>query len=581
MQLHRLLCSIFASLLCCTPCMATPFHQSLAKKRAIADLDSIHNIFEVKYAPKQWKQEYANWDLTQAIEEAKNKIESLPSLSTKACQVVLRDFFNSTKDYHVGVRFFSTESATLPFLIKGAEGRYFFSYIDRIYLSRLDFPFEVGDEILTFGGAPVHEVVQNLRVREFGSNVFETDQALAEMTLTHRRGTLGHIIPSGQVEVTGKQKGSEEPITTVLTWYYSPEKIREFSKLGAHVGYDSLEQAWDEDYRSVLKNSGFFKKMMVAHHWDKSYVGAFTQLNKHAIGARTSFIPSLGKKVWKTGDEMVFDAYIFQSPSGKKIGYIRLPHYIGEEEELEEFGSIMNYFQKRTEALVIDQVNNPGGSVFYLYALASTLANSPMATPKHHMAMTQEEVYIADLLLPYLEQVNSNETARVVLGDTMEGYPIDYEFVKLMKQFCHFLISQWESGKLYTDPTFLFGVDHVKPHPQYRYTKPILVLINSLDFSCGDFFPAILQDNKRATILGTRTSGAGGYVLQTMYPNHSGMSSFALTGSLAERINKEPIENLGVQPDIKYELTVSDLQNDYQEYVNKIVETVEALANNS
>jgi hypothetical protein len=581
MKSIRVLGSFFTSLMICTAVAwggVLP-GSSLMKKRVLADLDSIHHIFDVKYAPKSWKNEFANWDLDQSIAEAKSRVESLPAPSLKECQVILRDFFNSAKDYHVGVRFFSTESATLPFLVKGAEGRYFVSYVDRDQLSTSKFPFEVGDEILTFGNMPISKVIDDLRIREYGNNTLETDQALAEMALTQRRGDLGHLIPSGAVEVSGIKKGELKRLNVTLTWSYTPERIKDFSKLGAMADVQDLAQIGEgsDDLRSLLKKSQFFEKFMVSYLWDKSYVGSFTEMNKHSIGARTSFIPQLGKKIWQTASDDIFDAYIFNSPSGKKIGYVRIPHYMGEAEEVEEFGTIMNYFQKRTDALIIDQINNPGGGVFYLYALASTLTDKPLYAPKHHIAMTQQEVYIANLLLPYLEQVTNDETARTVLGDTMEGYPVDYQFVKVMKEFCHFLIAQWESGKLFSDPTCLFGVDEIRPHPKFRYTKPILLLVNSLDFSGGDFFPAILQDNKRATIFGTRTAGAGGFVLAAEFPNHSGMKGFGMTGSLAERIDKKPIENLGVRPDIHYDLSSTDLREDYKEYLVAILEAVEII----
>lgn len=578
MKTKSLFSALFAGLLITTVSFASPMGSSLTKRRVLSDLESIHSIFDVKYAPLQWKGEFANWNLEQAIQEAKDKVENIPNPSLKECQVIVRDFFNSTRDYHVGVRFFSTESASLPFLVKGTQNRYFVCDVDRNLVSKSKFPFEIGDEILTFDGRPVHEVVDELRRIEFGSNTYETDLALAEMLLTNRHGAMGNRIPQGNVEVTGKKKGSSKTISATLTWDYVPEKIRDFAKIGAaNMAFLATPMEWKTDFQTALKKSQFFEKFMIFHQWDRSYVGAGTEMSNHALGSRSSYLPTLGKKNWKSGSDWMFDAYIFQTMSGKNIGYIRIPHYMADVEELEEFGQIMNYFQTRTDALVIDQLNNPGGSVFYLYALASTLTDKPLYAPKHHIALTQEEVHTALFMLPYLEQVKNDSTARSVLGDDVGGYPVNYEFVCLMKKFCNFLIDQWNEGKLYTDPTHLFGVDQIVPHPRYKYTKPVLLLINSLNFSGGDFFPAILQDNKRATLMGTRTAGAGGYVLSTSFPNHSGIKGFVMTGSLAERIDKNPIENLGVKPDILYELAVEDLQGEYQPYANAIVEKVESL----
>lgn len=568
---HRILGS-FLALLVSANVFAS---DALIKKRVLSDLETIRNIFEVKYAPLSWKNEFAKWELNQAIEDAKNKVNSLASPTLKDCQIIVRDFFNSTRDYHVGVRFYSTEIASLPFLIQGAEGRYFISFIDRNQISTREFPFEVGDEITTFNEQPIQKVIEELRQQEFGTNTQETDQALAELALTYRRGDLGNTVPSGVVKISGKQKGTGKTLKSSLKWDYLPEKIRDFSKLEKPAPFLVEKEG---TLRTSLKVNQFFDKFMVSHFWNPSFKSSSPILNNHALGSRSSYLPLLGEsKIWESDEDNFFDAYIFATPSGKKIGYIRISHYVADEEEVEEFGEIMNYFQSRTDALVIDQINNPGGSVFYLYGLVATLTDKPFYTPKHHIALTQEEVNMALTFLPYLEWIRNDEDAQGALGDTMGGYPIDYEFVQLMKKFCNFLVDQWNAGKLYTDPTFLFGVNEIKPHPHYQYTKPILLLVNSLDFSGGDFFPSILQDNKRATVMGTRTAGAGGYVLSVEYPNHSGIKSFNLTGSVALRIDQKPIENLGVKPDIHYQLSVADLQNGYKEYASAVISAVENL----
>lgn len=571
MIMHRLLGSILALLISTSGFAAA---DGIIKKRVLSDLEFIRHVFEVKYAPLAWKNEFSKWELNQAIDEAKAKIQSLPEPTIKECQVILRDFFNTTRDYHAGVRFYSTEMANLPFLIQRAEGRYFVSFVDRSQVSTKEFPFEVGDEILTFNGQPIKKVIEELRQQEFGLNTLETDQALAELNLTFRRGDMANVVPSGSVTVAGKQKQTNKNLSAQLKWNYIGEHIRDMSKFEHPVQWLVKKE---ETLKNSLQINEFFNKFMVSHFWDPAAIKAL-QVNNHTIGARSSYIPVLGaEKVWTSESDNFFDAYIFESSSGKKIGYIRIAHYIGEKDEVEEFGSIMNYFQDHTDALVIDQINNPGGSLFYLYGLVSTLADKPFFTPKHRIALTQGEVNMALTLLPYLEWIRNSEEARGALGETMEGYPIDYEFIKLMKQFCYFIVDQWNEGKLFSDPTYLYGFNELKPHSDYRYSKPILLLVNSLDFSGGDFFPSILQDNKRATIMGVRTAGAGGYVINVEYPNHSGIKNFNLTGSIALRKDQKPIENLGVEPDVHYHLSVKDVQDGYKEYAAAIVTAVENL----
>ncbi len=544
------------------------------KKNMLSTVDFIGTVFESKYAPCEWKQSYYGWNLQREIEIAKTRLIQTKNPSLKEFQGILRDLFNSTKDYHVSIQFFSTESASLPFLVKSAEGRTFVSYIDKktlpshIWLS-------VGDEIVSFNGQPIQAAIKDLALKELGSNTPETDFAEAELLLTNRIGATGITVPKGPVSFQVRRRCGEVN-TYTMDWNYQPEKFRDFTRLKNLAGISAEKKGTlfpQQNWKKALHENGFFSK------WEVNQGNLELPLDTcgYAIGARHSYIPELGNKFWESDYLCPFHAYIFRHPCGKKVGYIRIPHYAGCEDELADFSMIIKRFEKETDALVIDQINNPGGSLFYLYALLSHLTNKPLVSPKHHLTLTQLEIDLAIELLPIFDLIRDDETAKDCLGETFDGYPVDMRFVRLFKSFCEFILKEWNEGHLYTSAVHVFGVDDIQPDPVNRYTKPILLITNPLCYSCGDFFPAILQDNKRAVVFGTRTSGAGGYVVRSHFPNMLGIKGFSLTGSLAERINKKPIENLGVLPDVSYNHTLNDLQNNYIDYRSAILKQLQTM----
>jgi C-terminal processing protease CtpA/Prc len=132
--------------------------------------------------------------------------------------------------------------------------------------------------------------------------------------------------------------------------------------------------------------------------------------------------------------------------------------------------------------------------------------------------------------------------------------------------YAKFILSELKAGRRLTNPTYIFGVEQIKPNPTVQYTKPIIVLINELDFSAADFFAAVMQDNKRATLFGVRTSGAGGAVKSVEFPNQFGIEHLAYTWTIAMRPIGKPIENLGVQPDEQYQITADDLRTAFAGY---------------
>lgn len=541
------------------------------KEHMLKNLDYIQEVFSIKYAPLEWKGQHKDWHLEEAIAMAKAKVHSLSKPTTKQFHRIVREFFQSAADYHVSVSFYSYEGAELPFSIRSAEGRYFVVDIDSRYTGCCSFfPLDVGDEILSFNGVEISKAIEQFRKEEFiFGNTEESDKGLAEMSFTHRMGRRGEQVPQGEVKMTIKTKrGSIRDVK--VKWDYFKELMPEPGALQIeNQNFALLSHPSSETHNEIEK---FFKKIMIHPFWLESKIHCD---GSHGMGARQSFIPELGTKLWKSSDDCTFYAYIFKSPKGKNIGYVRIASYMGDAEETEEFKKIIEVLKGRTDALVIDQVNNPGGSVFYFYSLLALLTNQPLTVPAQHIALTQEEIRVAIMLLQALDKVYDDQSAKEILGENLGGYRVTYKFVKSMMNYCQFLIKEWREGHMITAPTYLFGVEKIEPHPNTSYTKPILFLTNSLDFSGGDFVPAILQDNHRAMILGTRTAGAGGYIVQARFPNRSGIAQFNFTGSRAIRKGGACLENLGVQPDIELKLTAYDMQNNYEDYKTAILTTLD------
>jgi len=554
----------------CLLTSAFPLLAQPKQEKMKGHLDMIRNILDVGYAPISWKEKHFGWNLDDEIEKAKQKVDEQPDISVKSFQKIVRDFFMSMHDLHVSARFHSTEYASLPFFVKGVDGKYYITYINHEMLSPSVYRMEKGDELVSFDGKLTDEVIINLQQELMSTTCEGTDRCMTELFLTNRIGSHAHDVPTEPIMIGIRKQNQQRINYYQLTWNYEPELVSNHFKINTSI---------------VDKEKSFLEQNILKPQMVSSYNDFFQSLMIKDLqagikpGARKSFLPLLGKKWWSSGSDNTFYAYLYENECGHLIGYIRIPHYTGSTDEVFEFAKIIEYFEERSHALIIDQVNNPGGSLFYMYALAGILTDQPLYTPKHRVSISQMEVAQAIKLIPLFETIANDDDAKAVLGDLFSGHPVTHQMTKFFLNYFRFIVSEWQSGKTVTDATSLYGFDKINPSPLACYTKPILLLVNELSISCGDFFPAILQDNKRALVMGAKTSGAGGFVLRHHFPNLFGLSAFNYTGSIAERIDKKPIENLGVTPDILYKISSVDLQSSYVEYASEINKTINSMVN--
>lgn len=557
--------TIFALVFACVSAYALPsYAANVTREQMNLQLDLMADIFEVRYAPLEWKKSLFGWDLQQEIRRVKEYIADAPDLTVKQFQQALRSIFLSGKDYHLDINFYSTESAQLPFKIKPVSGKCLISYIDPTLPQDQLLPFEVGDELLSFDGLQASDALANFLKLQRGCNR-ETDNLFAAEMMTYRRGLYGHEVPVHDVEVVWRSAKDESVSKCLLKWKYVPEYIPNPLLESASISA-GLKSAYDH-------------QMMLPQFSQEEFDSSSRPYDYDALSARESYVPMLGRTWWVSDKECPFHAYLFELPSKRNAGYIRIPHFRGSAYHVDQFRQLMRYFEEFADVLVIDQVNNPGGSPRYLYALLTLLTSDPLAVPEHKLSLTHFEVAMAASNIPLLRNVKSDADAKDAIGTTFDGYPVNCTTAEGLLRYFEFILSEWNAGKTITDPFPLYGINFIMPCPEGQYTKPLLVLTNGMDFSGADFFPAILQDNRRAVILGTRTAGAGGMFTSASHHNPFGIRAYHMTVSLAERTNGLPLENFGVEPDIPYQLTERDIRCNYEEYKLNIINALENLAN--
>lgn len=541
------------ALICVSGLASAAVPLNIRQSTMLQTLQQVVSIFAEEYAPFDYKSHSYKFDLQEEIKRATAKITENPDITTGAYQDLLSDLVNATRDFHVSIQFHSTERATLPFQVMEAEGRYFISYIERSQLSKVTMPdLDVGTEIVEFDGKPIREAVREL----ISARIQEPSPAewrMAESKLTKRERATGMKVPSGEIMLKVKTGDAAQPTSEIpMTWEYRPEFTPEVP------------------IRNMIFTNGAPR------------LSVNSQLNPRSspfdVGSPEGYIPELGNPL--TGRSGSFQSYIFRSPKGFVAGYARISTFGVDSkanELLEEFGGLMNMFEQKTDALILDLTRNGGGSVGYMYGLLSRLAKRPMQTLQQQIMVSASDAADSAQRVAIMPFISTEEQAASYLSTQGLSAPFtSFAFLQSMLNNDRFILSELKAGRRLTKPTYLLGISRIPGHPTQRYTKPLIVLIDELDFSAADFFPAILQDNHRAVLFGARTAGAGGAVRTTQFPNQFNISALAYTWTIAQRMDGTYLENVGVTPDVPYALKASDLQTGFKGYRKALMELLDA-----
>jgi len=274
---------------------------------------------------------------------------------------------------------------------------------------------------------------------------------------------------------------------------------------------------------------------------------------------------------------------------GMKVGLLRIPTYMPQNAATLLYG--LRYYvgklQAQTDCLIIDQMDNPGGSVTFCNLLIKSLVGHLDDSKHLRFAVSPSQSFLRQLaeLLDFVKENKAHalspEQQKRLLADLNENFDKVYEAyeegrnlsdpisLKPFDDFADIAIEKQSAvvRKMESKIKGGLGVDVSQPQ---NYSRPVFLLTNELDFSGADATPAMFQDYERGPVVGVHTAGAGGTV-EVFSHRAATEYDYRLTTSLMVRRNNGLVENHGVTPSVHFALTAQDYKDGFKGTLDRLL----------
>lgn len=531
--------------------LALPCLGQMTPEQRLFDFEHLAAQYAKFYGPYEWKRDVIGFDAynikpwLDRVRAAKSDLDYYEAAM---------EYVASLKDTHSSYSIPSDFVASIPITVDIFDGKYLIEGVNRVTLPIARYPFTTGDELVSIDGKTAEELVQWMMKYRSQSNDRAAKRLAAGRLFTRIQSLLprAHELGENATVVVRRQSGEVE--TYEIPW------TKRGTPLTANGPLPNVFAARGKAVQpapSVEETLARIQRREMPLQDSERISG---------LGSRTPFFilpQGFTRRLGTLASHFHFSGTY--TAAGKRIGYLRIPNFSPPSSTLAltELAAELIFLEQNTDGLVVDIARNTGGGCYGETAARLLIARRFRS--------------ITDEIRPSLSLLQSFQIAIATAPPSAPQWQIDQ-----LKNLGAQLETAYYENRGRTGPLPLCGSSiEVDPFTDGRgavvgYTKPILLLTDELTTSWGDSFAHLMADNKRATLFGNRTNGAGGSI-----DGYEGgfYAEAQTTVTVSLGVRPQPVqvpgfpttayyENTGIWPDIPYDvMTAENLRTGYAPYV--------------
>lgn len=578
----------------------TPFaQQALTREQRISDLTQLASQYAKNYGPYEWKRDVQGFDLLR-LTPWLQRIQHSDDLDF---QEALIEYVASLNDAHDLIAFPTTFSASLPMSLDIYDGKVLIDAINRTALPLAQYPFVVGDEVVSIDGRSVQELIQSFRKYAISANQRSTDRIAATRLVSRSQQIMPHVYQLGDTAAVAiKMASTGATAVFTINWLKNGIPVTSQGPLPSPVrGNGRIFLSTDgQDITAGLAGSAAATasvfKMADATAVDNTlpdYMDPLRPLLNASVSKDYYSVLNFGSRfpifapppgftdlsapcptcINRPGEPIFYLVGTFTTLGGVRVGFLRIPSMSPPSTAiaLAQLDRAVAFFTPNTDALIVDVMRNPGGFVSFVEGVSQRLIPTPFKTIGFEIRAT------AAWLFSFASSLNSARLNPTTPPAVLANLEANFNEV----------LGAFNENRGRSAPVSLNSTGSLLLNPVAgAYAKPLMVLTDEFSASGGDMLPAILQSNNRGPVFGWRTMGAGGSVVGFSGPAFT-ESFFRITVSLMNRghvVNTPDfppapyIENIGVRPDIPVDyMTRDNLMTGGAPFVQAVIQAIENL----